>query len=241
MKSYGDRNSIMQVEHEPGHEASGSALWCTMISHLGSEAWSAGCYGERGRVTYNLSYIFHLKASLRCALPSCPSDSTSAFFRGFAKGVSRTVSPRFFFSENETEKRKKTEKNGRKRKKRKKTEKTEKIGSDTTPATPFAKPRFLALNFSMKVGQFMVAPNFARLGWISSHEAVLAKTKSEQKHLRFLQSGEEELPPLSVQNWQGRANGRGGFGSQTAADPPATPGGPLKSRLWVLCLHLTKC
>ena len=86
--------------------------------------------------------------------------------RGFAKGVSRTVSPRFF-SENETEKkngkkRKKTEKNGKKRNKRKTTEKngrkqkentekteengrkrkkTEKIGSDTVPATPFAKLR----------------------------------------------------------------------------------------------------
>ena len=48
----------------------------------------------------------------------------AAATRGFAKGVSRAVSPRFFFfSENETEKteetekRKTTEKNGKKRKK----------------------------------------------------------------------------------------------------------------------------
>ena len=31
-----------------------------------------------------------------------------------------------------------------------------------------------------------------------------------------------------------RANGRGGVGSQTAADPPVTPEEPLKYRLWVL-------
>ena len=56
---------------------------------------------------------------------------------GFRKrDLAKVVSP--FFPENETEqKRKKTEKKGRKRKK------SEKIGSDTVPATPFAKPRFL--------------------------------------------------------------------------------------------------
>ena len=31
-----------------------------------------------------------------------------------------------------------------------------------------------------------------------------------------------------------RANGRGGFGSQTAADPPGDPWRTLKSSLWVL-------
>ena len=88
------------------------------------------------------------------------------------KGSRERCLPVFCFAENETEKkRKKTEKNGRKRKeskedngkkarkttdrkqgkngkkgrerkKWKKTEKMEKIGSDTVPATPFAKPRF---------------------------------------------------------------------------------------------------
>ena len=85
---------------------------------------------------------------------------------GFAIGVSRTVSPRFFFSANETEE---SEKNGRKRKnrnpknklqkrkkmemerkktekkeepgKKRKTKKREKIGSDTVLATSFAKSR----------------------------------------------------------------------------------------------------
>ena len=78
--------------------------------------------------------------------------------RGFAKGVSRTVSPHF--SESETEengrKRKKTEENGKNRnprktakkgrrmetEKRKKTEENgKKNGSETVPATPFAKSR----------------------------------------------------------------------------------------------------
>ena len=91
------------------------------------------------------------------------------FSRGFAKGVSRTVSLGFF-SENETEKngrktekteengkkkRKKTEKKRKKREKigipqkqqkRKKRKETGKIGSDTVPATPFAKPRFSSGN-----------------------------------------------------------------------------------------------
>ena len=63
------------------------------------------------------------------------------------RGLANNVSP--FFPENETEK---TEENGKKRKKtekkqgkngtnRKKRKKTKKIGSDTVPATPFAKPR----------------------------------------------------------------------------------------------------
>ena len=39
--------------------------------------------------------------------------------------------------------------------------------------------------------------------------------------------------------WGG--NGRGGFGEETAADPPlVTPAEPLRSRPWLLCLHLTK-
>ena len=39
-----------------------------------------------------------------------------------------------------------------------------------------------------------------------------------------------------------QANGRGGFGSQTAAGPPLiTPAEPLKSRPCVLWQHLTKC
>ena len=73
--------------------------------------------------------------------------------RGFAKGISRTVSPRFFLKM-KRKKREKTE-NGRKRKNRnpkkkaekekngngKNRKKTEKIGSDTVPATPFAKSR----------------------------------------------------------------------------------------------------
>ena len=35
-------------------------------------------------------------------------------------------------------------------------------------------------------------------------------------------------------------NGRGGFGSQTAADPPVNPRRTLKSRLQALWQHLTK-
>ena len=39
-----------------------------------------------------------------------------------------------------------------------------------------------------------------------------------------------------------RANGRGGFRSQTAADcPRRPPENRMKSRLWVLWQHLTKC
>ena len=60
---------------------------------------------------------------------------------GFAKGVSRMLSPRWFFSENDTEengrkqkeKNEKTEENGKKGKRQN--------GSDTVLATPFAKSR----------------------------------------------------------------------------------------------------
>ena len=83
------------------------------------------------------------------------------FKSGFAKGVSRTVSPRFCFSENETEENgKKTEENGKKgenrnpkknskkrktmeTEKRKKTEKTEENGKKRNRhrSVPFAKSR----------------------------------------------------------------------------------------------------
>ena len=58
-----------------------------------------------------------------------------------------------FFSEYETEENKRKKKNGRKQKKSepekniqtgKRRKKTEEIGSDTVPATPFAKSRFLS-------------------------------------------------------------------------------------------------
>ena len=62
----------------------------------------------------------------------------SVIYRGFAKGVSRTVSPRFFFEKRTKKngrKRKKTEENGKKQKEKEKTEengkngKKEKIGT----------------------------------------------------------------------------------------------------------------
>ena len=55
--------------------------------------------------------------------------------RGFAKGVSRTVSPRVFLKMGRKREKKK---HGRKRKI---TEENGKIGSDSVPATPFAKSR----------------------------------------------------------------------------------------------------
>ena len=108
-------------------------------------------------------------AARYCSLTPCPFHPFSKHpilaslalweyaIRGFAKGVSRTVSSGFFFSENETgkTKRKKTGKNGIKRKKRKKTEinkeqkgkngrkwkKTEKRKKSEVTPFRFAKPR----------------------------------------------------------------------------------------------------
>ena len=45
---------------------------------------------------------------------------------------------------------------------------------------------------------------------------------------------------ISRQFGLARANGCGGFGSQTAADPSGDPGRTRKSRLWALWQHLTK-
>ena len=116
----------------------------------------------RLRLRSNYRVIGNRKRVLRVPQKIANADN-AAFSRDFAtrhslsgfRGVSRTVSPRFFWKWKGTKKgrkRKKTERkqkeNGRKRKekrtetdrKRKKTE-NEKIGSDTVPATPFAKPR----------------------------------------------------------------------------------------------------
>ena len=93
--------------------------------------------------------------------------------RGFAKGVSRTVSPRFLLKtkrKKKEEKRKKTEtngknrnpknypkkrKNGKKGKNGKKRKKTEEIGSDTVPVTPCANPTYLHLLACLLAGLFV--------------------------------------------------------------------------------------
>ena len=112
---------------------------------------------------------YKLATEVNAHTESLLSFEVSHFFRGFAKGVSRTVSPRFFLkmkrkkTEENGKKRKKTERNGKKRKKterngtngrkrkkneengkktRKKRKKTEENGKKRkkSEATPFRRP-----------------------------------------------------------------------------------------------------
>ena len=87
--------------------------------------------------------------------PTDPPQVLSPFqflFGVSQKGSRERCLPAFFLKMKRKKRKKtetngrngKTERNGRNGRKRKKTEKkTEKIGSDTVPATPFAKPRFV--------------------------------------------------------------------------------------------------
>ena len=85
-----------------------------------------------------------------CKIRVLPEDYCKKGFR--KRGLANGVSPFFFFLKMKLKKtRKKTEENGKETRQRKeKTEengrngrKRKKIGSDTVPATPFAKPRLL--------------------------------------------------------------------------------------------------